>query len=1198
LFTQNRYVAYFLLAAVALTAGYFLRSQYTRSNPERQYREIQENTEEVLKAIEREAAMLLPDSVSGKSRRWDEVKHVFLQVDSNGIASWNGSDYVPNVGTFHAPDEFLFLSNQRGDLLIRKWKKAGGYLVNVLTLRSRYPIANGFLMPSQNEQIFPAREVEVTGPAASEGEAIGYKGVTLFRVVPAAPDIRDSTFSFLALFLALILLGASINGARHKLEVKWGADITLLLLIATLYGVRQLMVRTGIPALYFQSDIFDPRVFASSTINATMGDLLLNSICVLLLVLYLLRQYTTLRSVRWLLQQGVGVRYASGWVLLFLALLAVLFSFNFIEVIYHNSAQTLDITHSVDFSWVRVTAILSVMIGTISAFLFVHITTSLARHLIPAGILPFTMVLAAAVLLFWWQAALTGNDNRISLVLGLMMLLGLRVFRFDHMELTFSFRVLLYLTFSLTLLSIHHSLAIRGFHQERLVRDQFRYAKDFLAERDVLGEYLLDRVRDRISQDPFIQTRMASPFFSRSSVVEKIRRVHLNRYFDRYELSVGVRVPMDSTDRLPASWQPTGYSGVFYSSASTGDALKRYHVSIPIYHQRPVGSVELDLVLKRVLPDNVFPELLVDNRFSQLYRNRDFSYAVYNNGQVLNSFGSFQYERDFPRTLLSNPRLYNEGLSESGYYHVAIEEVDNSIAVVSSRDYTTAALVTNMCFWFVLGLVVLLCMQGIVGLVAVLLGHHFAYAARIQLFMFLAFALPMVVVSVTTLTLMSQSDAEKTTREFLERSSAAAQRLSAQLAQEGELGIDWLETWAVENTTYVQTDISVYAPSGRLIATSQPGLFDNQLLSTMINRKAYRTIVIDMERHSVSDERIGSLTYSSAYAAVLSPLSGKLQAIISLPFFESASYLQREQARVLSTILRVFVAVFIVFTLLSFFAADSLAKPIRLIARALRQTTLSGENKPLPWAARDEMGMLIQEYNRMVSNLDESKRALAQSEKESAWREMAKQVAHEIKNPLTPMKLTLQQMESDTDPNAEKTRKSVEVMLRQVEILDAIASSFSSLARMPALAPQQTDLVALVAQATALFANASEGKVQFSPPSGSFWVSVDPTALTRALSNIVINALQARAEGSNASVEITLTVVEKRAIIAIRDNGKGIPDSVQERIFQPQFTTKESGSGLGLYMARQFVLQSGGRIWFTTSGAGTTFFIELPLYSP
>lgn len=1197
---RRAHVIVLILTAAALTAGFLLRRQYTRNFPGQLPKDVTARLTAFYAGVERDARQLLTDSISVRSEAWDEVQASFLLVDSSGVVAWNSSDFIPDAASLMAPGNFVFLSGQRGEHLLRKWPaRRGRYLVNVLTLRDRYPIANGFLSPRLNAQLFGASEVDIVGPGASEGEPVAWNSETLFKIIPPAPEPRDSLASFLAFFTALALLSWMIILAARKLEARWGPDITLVLLVVALYGLRQGMIGMGVPSLFFGTAVFDPRVFASSPLNATLGDLLLNGLCVLILVIYLFRTHTASRSVRWMLHRSPPVRFALGVLFLFVALLAVLLSYNFIEVVYHNSTLTLDLSQSVNFNWPRITAFLAVLTGTVSAFLFMHLSVSLSRHLLPAGWVAFAAAALIGAGLFVVQYTATGNDNRISLVLGLIMLAGIRAFRFDHLEFTFSFRLFLYFVFSLTLFSIHHSLAVRDFHEERLVRDQFRYAKDFLAERDVLGEYLLDQARQRIARDPFIQTRMASPFFSKGPVAEKIRRVHLNRYFDRYELVIGTHGLSDSTFQSSGAWRPTDFEGIYFSGKMGGEALKRYHVTIPIFYQRPVGTVELDLVLKRLLPDNVFPELLVDNRFSQLYRNRDFSFAIFQGTRVINRFGSFHYERDFDGTMLSDSLLYNQGVRHEGYYHVALEEGDGAVAVVSARDYSWSALITNVSFWFVLGLLVLLLVQGLYGLSALSSGSQLAYTARIQVFMLLAFALPMVTVSVTVLTLMGRSSEESTTREFLDRSSVAAQRLTALYTQEGGWDAGRLEAWVAETAAYAKTDISVFSPSGTLLVTSQPALYDNQLVSSRMNREAFRRLVLEDERLTVTNERIGTLDYSSAYAAVLSPLTGKLEAVVSLPFFESASYLQRGQFLVLSNILQVFVIVFLVFTLVSFVAADSLSAPIRLMARTLRQTTLSGENKPLRWETKDEFGALAQEYNRMVTNLDESRRALAKQEKESAWREMAKQVAHEIKNPLTPMKLTLQKMEHDLlagEHQGDRLRKSVDVLLRQVEILNAIASSFSTFAQLPAPAPQRIDFSRLVSETAGLFANAEEASIRVEVPDTPLWISADPASLGRAIFNILINAVQARREGEKAEVSIRLVGERDKARLSVADKGRGIAPELREKVFQPQFTTKASGSGLGLAMARQAVVQAGGRIWFEpVENEGTVFYVEIPL---
>ena len=308
--------------------------------------------------------------------------------------------------------------------------------------------------------------------------------------------------------------------------------------------------------------------------------------------------------------------------------------------------------------------------------------------------------------------------------------------------------------------------------------------------------------------------------------------------------------------------------------------------------------------------------------------------------------------------------------------------------------------------------------------------------------------------------------------------------------------------------------------------------------------------------------------------------------------------MQRSQVRILSSILVVFVLTFILFSFLSYWASRSLTLPIRFITGMLGKTTLTGQNAPLPWNSSDEIGMLIKEYNRMVRNLEESREALAKNEKELAWREMARQVAHEIKNPLTPMRLTLQQMERNLlsgNLSEEKSRRSVEVLLKQVDILNQIADSFSLFAKMPTAAEGPVDMNGLV-QSTVNLLSSGTAEFKFQSDSRPLLVKADQPALSRAFANILINAMQAGKEGQEVvHIDIRVSSEDQNILVTIRDDGRGMAREVQEKIFQPHFTTKESGSGLGLAMARQIIDQAGGRIWFESEvNKGTSFFVKLP----
>ncbi len=215
----------------------------------------------------------------------------------------------------------------------------------------------------------------------------------------------------------------------------------------------------------------------------------------------------------------------------------MLFPFDFIESIYHNSTLALDLVQSLSFDRAGIIAVIAVLIGCISSFLSIHILFSLANHLFEKRN-TFFIGLAVAAFIFVGQSFLLDRDLWVTLLLGIFFFTVLKITKLSGGAFRISFQLFIYLIFSLSLFSFQNALAVRIFYKERQVQEQFRFGKDFLTERDVLGEYLLDQARQRIEKDQFIQTRMGSLFLSKSAVADKIRRVYLNNYFDRYEIEI------------------------------------------------------------------------------------------------------------------------------------------------------------------------------------------------------------------------------------------------------------------------------------------------------------------------------------------------------------------------------------------------------------------------------------------------------------------------------------------------------------------------------------------------------------------------------------------------------------------------------------------------------------------------------------
>jgi nitrogen fixation/metabolism regulation signal transduction histidine kinase len=285
--------------------------------------------------------------------------------------------------------------------------------------------------------------------------------------------------------------------------------------------------------------------------------------------------------------------------------------------------------------------------------------------------------------------------------------------------------------------------------------------------------------------------------------------------------------------------------------------------------------------------------------------------------------------------------------------------------------------------------------------------------------------------------------------------------------------------------------------------------------------------------------------------------------------------------------------------------SDRFVQPIKLIQSKIETIELGKNYEKLDYDRKDELGQLVAEYNKMVDKLDESAKLLAKGERESAWREMAKQIAHEIKNPLTPMKLSVQmaQMKQQRDPDnfAEYFDRTSKLLIEQIDNLSRIASEFSTFAKTTVTVREQVDLAAKVRSVVALFENNPEG-VRFELDMHGIeeaMVWSDNKQILQVFNNLFRNAIQAVPEGVEGLVKVDFQLNDEATIISIADNGCGIPEENLQTIFQPNFTTKTSGMGLGLSIVKTIVNLANGEIWVDSKvGVGTTFFIRIPLVKP
>ncbi len=300
------------------------------------------------------------------------------------------------------------------------------------------------------------------------------------------------------------------------------------------------------------------------------------------------------------------------------------------------------------------------------------------------------------------------------------------------------------------------------------------------------------------------------------------------------------------------------------------------------------------------------------------------------------------------------------------------------------------------------------------------------------------------------------------------------------------------------------------------------------------------------------------------------------------------------------TLLNAYVFIFLIAICMAVLMARSITGPVAQLSEKLKKIRLGKKNETIQWSIDDEVGELIRDYNGMVTKLDESALMLAQTERDTAWREMAKQVAHEIKNPLTPMKLSIQYLENAATKTEESNlpamiKRVSKTLIEQIDNLTHIASEFSSYAKMPQAMNEVFVINDVVASVHDLFRKREDMDIQLQVPINDLFVFADKSQIIRVLNNIVKNAIQAIPKSRRGLIYIKLVFTDDHITISIQDNGSGIDDHMKEKVFYPNFTTKSSGMGLGLAICSDIIQSFDGRIYFETEkGVGTIFFIELP----
>ncbi len=392
-------------------------------------------------------------------------------------------------------------------------------------------------------------------------------------------------------------------------------------------------------------------------------------------------------------------------------------------------------------------------------------------------------------------------------------------------------------------------------------------------------------------------------------------------------------------------------------------------------------------------------------------------------------------------------------------------------------------------------------------------------------------------------------------------------------------------------------EINIYSLNGNLLKSSKAS-FSVDSISPPIPKYIIKLVQSSIEKRYVDIKSVDGIKNRSSYTQIKDDKFKPL-GILNLPYVDDDSFYENEIQEFLIRLSQVYFFMLIIAFALAYFLASYITQSLKTISDKINETSLNQKNEKIVIEANSrEINSLIKAYNAMVDKLEESATMLAQSEREQAWREMAKQVAHEIKNPLTPMRLTVQSFERKFNPEdpdlKQKLNDYTKTLIQQIDTMTSVASAFSNFASMPAQQNETLNVVEVVEFSLDIF---NEEYITFESKEEEIITIMDRTQLIRIITNLVKNAIQAiPEEQTEKSIFVAVKREENNVNITVKDNGIGIELEYIEHIFEPKFTTKTSGMGLGLGIIKNIIENYKGTITFETEyGKGTTFKVSLPI---
>lgn len=824
----------------------------------------------------------------------------------------------------------------------------------------------------------------------------------------------------------------------------------------------------------------------------------------------------------------------------------------------------------------------------------------------------YTIWLVVSSLCFWMDMTY-GNQQPFLLFLLLFISLMILFFtiRLDG-KVQFGYGM-----FVLFLFAFFVALNLEIFHTKKENVEREILASRLASDKDVKTENEFLTLAKNLESDSYLKRVLqSSVILGISEFKDNMERRFFNHFWERYDVEFYLYNTQKISRINYANFQTNNLSNLEsiisrHSLPSEKDnrlyyikdytSQYSYIIRFEVYESNVcMGTLYCALKSKKIPEKIGFPRILVSDEAHVLAPLENYSIAKYYNGKLVSHNGTFSYpSNDFG---LSFTKKIQSGYSNiGGYNHYLLKKNERDLIVLSLENHSALHWFTTCSYLFSFYGLFLVIPLFFKKRDDVLYIKQFSLALRIQLVVIGIVFTALLVFGLGSGSFITDQYREYTNDGIREKIRSLERDLKQKYGTKQNLTIEQngeaLEYVLQKLSSVFMTDINLYDKQGFLLAGSRPKLFNIGLLSEQINPTALFELNQYKRSEYIHEETIGNLQFLSAYLPLYNN-EGELLAYINLQHFGQQQGVEFQIKQFLEAIMNVSILLLALSVIFALFISTWVTSPLRRLQESLSGIQLGKFNKPIAYNAKDEIGTLVEDYNRKLEELAFTTQKLAQSERESAWREMAKQVAHEIKNPLTPMKLSLQQLQRVYSPenplSKEQLNKISNSLIEQIDALAKIANEFSNFAKLPKATIQELHLNTLIQTIVALYQQEDKVKITFTSTVMDAYIQGDKDLLVRVFNNLITNAIQSVPADRIGEIQMALEEKQDSYLLAIRDNGSGISEDVKASIFVPYFTTKSTGTGLGLAMTKQIIEQHHGKIWFETKiNEGTTFFVEL-----